>query len=82
MIAIIANDSQQPCDDKHSREIVGCLLYLMTGTRPDLSFVVTKLSQHMSKPTKTLLGLGKSVLRYARCTKEYVLKFCKCKAPL
>ena len=80
--SIIANDSQQPCDDKLYREIVGSLIYLMTGTRPDLSFVVTKLSQHMSKPTETLLGLAKGVLRYVKCTKEYDLKFCKCKVPL
>ena len=36
------------------REIVGSLIYLMTCTRPDLCYVVTYLSQHLSKPLKTL----------------------------
>ena len=33
------------------RQIVGSLIYMMTGTRPDLCHIVTKLSQHTSKPT-------------------------------
>ena len=33
------------------RQIVGSLIYVMTGTRPDLCHIVTKLSQYMSKPT-------------------------------
>ena len=46
------------CDDKSSteltdpkeyREIVGSLIYAMTGTRPDLCYVVTRLFQFMSK---------------------------------
>ena len=36
-------------------QIVGSLIYMMTGTRPDLCHIVTKLSQHMSKPTVATL---------------------------
>ena len=39
-------------DDKRYREIVGSLVYAMTCSRPDLAWVVTKLSQHLAKPTK------------------------------
>ena len=38
------------------RQIVGSLIYTMTGTRPDLCHIVTKLSQHMSKPTVATLN--------------------------
>lgn len=35
-------------DAKLFREIVGNLTYVMRATRPDLCYVVTKLSQHMA----------------------------------
>ena len=38
------------------REIVGSSIYLMTCTRPDLCYVVTYLSQHLSKPMKSHYG--------------------------
>ena len=79
---IIENDSKQTCDPKLYREIVGSLIYIMTGTRPDLSYVVTKLAQHMSSPTKTVLGLGKHVLIYLKGAKYYYLKFKKTDFPL
>ncbi|PSR81442.1 hypothetical protein PHLCEN_2v6370 [Hermanssonia centrifuga] len=37
------------CDMYQS--MIGTLLYLMLGTRPDISFAVTKLSQFMFNPT-------------------------------
>ena len=59
------------------REIVGSLIYIMTATRPDLCFVVTKLSQYMSKPTAAHLGLAKHVLKYVKGTRDYGLTFYK-----
>ena len=38
------------CDAKLYREAVGSLLYAMTCTRPDVCWVVTKLSQNVSNP--------------------------------
>ena len=40
-----SKDSQELTDPKLYRAIVGSLIYVMTGTRPDLCYVVTKLSQ-------------------------------------
>lgn len=54
----------------------------MTGTRPDISYVVTKLSQHMSNPTKTMLGLAKHVLKYLKGTENYDLRFRRCSSGL
>jgi len=59
------------------REIVGSLIYIMTGTRPDLCYVVTKLSQYMSKPTKAQLNAAKHVLKYLKGTMMYGLTFKK-----
>ena len=59
------------------REIVGSLIYLMTCTRPDLCYVVTYLSQHLSKPMKSHYGMAKQVLRYLKGTHNRCLKFVK-----
>jgi hypothetical protein len=72
------SDSKELTDSRLYREIVGSLIYVMTCTRPDLSYVVTKLSQHMSKPTIAHLNLSKFVLKYIKGTLDYNLKFKKC----
>ena len=72
-------DHQSPIleDPGLFREIVGSLIYLMTCTRPDLCYVVTVLSQYMSKPTMAHLNLAKYVLRYIKGTINYGLVFTK-----
>lgn len=50
------------------REAVGSLIYLTICTRPDLSFVVSKLSQYFSRPTEQQWSTMKHVLRYLKGT--------------
>ena len=47
----------------------------MSATRPDLCYIVTKLSQNMSKPTSDDLNLAKQVLRYIKGTISHSLCF-------
>ena len=63
------------------REIVGSLIYLMTCTRPDLSYVVTYLPQYLSKPKKSHFGMAKQVVRYLKGTPNRCLKFVKKSQP-
>ncbi|XP_033100790.1 secreted RxLR effector protein 161-like [Anneissia japonica] len=49
----------------------------MVCTRPDLCFVVTKLSQHLSKPMKSHFNIAKQTLRYLKGTQYRALKFVK-----
>ena len=69
-------------DPRRYREIVGSLIYVMTGTRPDLCYIVTKLSQKMSEPTVADLGTAKHVLRYLKGTQDLGLTFTKSLSPL
>ena len=59
-------ESKELANAKLYREIVGSLIYVMTGTRPDLCFAVTKLSQQMSNPTSEYFNLAKYVLKYVK----------------
>lgn len=69
-------------DPKLYRAIVGSLIYVMTGTRPDLCYTVTRLSQNMAKPTQSDLSMAKRVLKYLRGTREQCLKFGKSESHL
>ena len=76
---MMSEESAVLTNTKLFKEIVGSLIYVMTCTRPDLSFVVTKLSQFMSNPRKCHFDLAKYVLRYLKSTIHYSLKFSKIK---
>ena len=71
------DDSCELADSKLYKEIVGSLIYVMSCTRPDITYVVTKLSQYMNNPTQAYLNAAKNVLRYLKYTREYCLKFKK-----
>ena len=76
---IITENSDDLADKKLYQEIVGSLIYVMTSTRPDLSFIVTKLSQYMSNPSNAQFNMAKHVLRYLKGTLEQKLTFTKSK---
>ena len=54
----------------------------MTCSRPDLAWIVTKLSQHLSNPTKADWMTIKHVLRYIKGTVDYKLTFRKSRSGL
>ena len=60
-------------DQKRYREVVGSLIYVMTCTRPDLSYIVSKLSQHLAEPKEQHMVTAKHVLRYLKGTVEQEL---------
>ena len=71
-------------DDEHQkvhsfpyRSAVGSLIYLMVGTRPDISWIVSKLSQFLEKPGITHVNAIKHLLKYLKGTKSYQLVFTK-----
>ena len=58
------NNSSELPDAKLYREIIGSLIYIMTCTRPDLCYAVSKLSQKLSNPTCEDLSMAKFCLKY------------------
>jgi len=63
---------------KRYHEAVGSLVYAMTCTRPDISWVVSRLSQFLSSPLQEHWTAVKHVLRYLKGTLHYELSYRKC----
>jgi len=76
------SDSPPLDDPRIYREIIGSLIYIMTCTRPDLSYVITKLSQYMNNPNQAHLNLARNVLRYLKGSIDERLYFRKSSEPL
>ena len=62
-------------DAKHFQCALGALMYLMMGTRPDITYTVTALGRHAANPgTKHLHALN-CLFRYLRGTSDYKLVY-------
>lgn len=72
-----SEDAEKMKDKRKFREAVGSLIYLSTCTRPDLSFVVSKLSQNFAEPTEQHWNTVKHVFRYLKGTTKHELSFRK-----
>ncbi|CAH2108821.1 unnamed protein product [Euphydryas editha] len=59
------------------KELIGCLLYISTHTRPDITYAVSYLSRFLDKPTQELWKAGKRILRYLKETQEQGLRYTK-----
>ena len=55
--------------------LIGLLLYLMIGTRLDISFMVTSLSRFAANPSSDHIERAKYVLHYLVGTQNYLLKY-------
>ncbi|GKG33743.1 hypothetical protein Tco_0433902, partial [Tanacetum coccineum] len=53
--------------------VIGCLMYAMTCTRPDIAFVVGKLSKYTSNPGSQHWQAIQRVLKYLKKTIDYRL---------
>jgi len=61
-----------PREDDY-RSIVGSLMYLMIGTRPDIASSMGIVSRYLSNPSEEHLTAVKRILCYVKGTKEYGL---------
>ena len=55
--------------------IIGSLLYLTLGTRPDIAFTVTKLAQYAARPNQEHLNKALYICHYLVSTKNYHLTY-------
>ena len=64
-----------PREIKHFQQLIGSLLYVQIGTRPDISFAVSRLAQYASNPSSQHLRLAKYVLSYLKGSADYRLRY-------
>lgn len=66
---------EEPLTNIPYRQVIGCLMYLSVGTRPDISFAVSKLAKYVEKPGETHWKAVKRVLRYLNGTRSLGLTY-------
>ena len=62
--------------------IIGSLMYLMTCTRPDIAYTVSRLSRYTSNPGHDHWRAIERVLKYLRYTRDYGLHYTRYPAVL
>ncbi|VVC46262.1 Hypothetical protein CINCED_3A000461 [Cinara cedri] len=62
---------------KPYHELVGCLMYVMIQTRPDLNTAINYFSRHQSKVTEDHFNHLKRVLRYLKGTIYFGITYIK-----
>lgn len=65
----------KPADNVPYRQLVGSLMYLAIGSRPDIAFALSCLSQYLEKPEMSHWNALKRILRYIKGTLRYSIKF-------
>lgn len=61
--------------EKPIRQLIGCLMYAVLGTRPDLSTCVNICSRQQDEPTEELWKRLKRILRYIKGTLDLELVY-------
>lgn len=56
--------------DAPYRQAIGCLMYLAVGTRPDVAFAVSYVSQFLGRPEEQHWSLVKRIMKYLRSSSE------------
>lgn len=74
----VAVSNQGPVDPvlrNKFQTVIGSLLYIMLGTRPDIAFAVTTLSRHAANPSQDHLNKALYICRYLIGTRSYSLVY-------
>ncbi|GJT89262.1 zinc finger, CCHC-type containing protein, partial [Tanacetum coccineum] len=67
--------SGKPVDQLEYSRAIGCLMYAMTSTRPDIAYVVGRLSRFTSNPSRQHWKAITRVFKYLRGTMNYGLSY-------
>ncbi len=73
----VTRSDEERTNQQEYQQRIGSLMYLMTGTRPDLAFAIGKLSQFCHDPTVRHANAVNRVFRYLAGTIELGLRFQK-----
>ena len=66
-----ASEKDEPGNVDRYQRVIGQLMYLMRGSRPDICFTVSRLSRYVAKPAVRHWKCAMQVLRYLKGTREF-----------
>ena len=69
--------AQVTCDDLKYRNLIGALLYISSGTRPDISYSVNYLSRFQNCYNESHFKYALRILKYLYLTKDLKLTYSK-----
>ena len=70
--------NESPVDEKlHTKyqQVIGLLLYLMLGTRPDIAYTVTKMAQFAANPSEEHYNKALYICKYLAGMTDYKLQY-------
>ncbi|KAL9293819.1 putative RNA-directed DNA polymerase [Arabidopsis thaliana] len=73
-VKLMPNTGQAVSQLEYSR-VIGCLMYAMTSTRPDIAYAVGRLSRYTSNPSTHHWQAIRRVLKYFKGTINYGLSY-------
>ncbi|GJV13576.1 zinc finger, CCHC-type containing protein [Tanacetum coccineum] len=65
----------KPVDQPEYSRVIGCLMYAMTSTRPDIAYAVGRLSSFTSNPSRQHWHAITRVFKYLKGTMNYGLSY-------
>ncbi|GJZ56779.1 hypothetical protein Tco_0612273 [Tanacetum coccineum] len=68
-------NTSKPVDQLEYSRAIGCLMYAMTSTRPDIAYVVGRLSRFTSNPSRQHWHAITRVFKYLKGTMNYGLSY-------
>ena len=74
-VPVKSKEQCSPVFRKTYQSIIGSLLYIMLGTRPDITYAVTKLAQFAANPLKEHMSKAQYICRYLNSTPNYSLVY-------
>ena len=69
-IRLYPNTSRSISQLKYAR-VIGCLIYVMTCTRPDIAFAIRKLSRYTNNPSQAHRQAVYIILKYLKHKMDY-----------
>nr|GFB65338.1 zinc finger, CCHC-type [Tanacetum cinerariifolium] len=75
MLEKLKPNTGKPVDQLEYSRAIGCLMYAMTSARPDIAYVVGRLSRFTSNPSRQHWKAITRVFKYLRGTNDYGLSY-------
>lgn len=70
-----SDEEQERMERRPYRSLIGSLLYIAMGTRPDISFAVAHLSRFCEEPREVHWNAAIRVVRYLKATIDYAIQY-------